>query len=291
MKKVLIVGKTSYIGLSFQQWIRQSEPDWIVDCISSRDNVWKSENYGEYDTVLHVAGIAHVDASQDMEEMYYRINRDLAVNSCRKAKEEGCKQFVFLSSLIVYGESKSIEPVRITKDTIPHPNGFYGQSKLEAETGIFKQETETFSVAAIRPPMVYGKGSKGNYPRLAKFATSFPVFPEFPNQRSMIHIDNLCECIHLVIVNGSRGVFCPQNREYVSTTDLVCEIARVKGKKMHTTKLFNPMIRLLAKRINIINKVFGSFIYEKEMSECFEWSYCIYDFEESIKRTETELVK
>ena len=140
-KKILIIGKTSYIGLSFQQWIRKSEPDWIVDCVSSRDNAWKSANYGDYDTILHVAGIAHVDASKDMEEMYYKINRDLTVDSCRKAKEEGCKQFVFLSSLIVYGESKSLEPVCITKNTKPQPNGFYGQSKLEAETGIFEQET------------------------------------------------------------------------------------------------------------------------------------------------------
>ena len=287
MKKVLIVGKKSYIGLSFQQWIKQSEPDWIVDCISSRDDAWRLENYGDYDTILHVAGIAHVDATKDMESMYYRINRDLAVDSCRKAKDEGCRQFVFLSSLIVYGESDSLKPVSIKKDTKPQPNGFYGQSKLAAETGIFNQETDEFLVAAIRPPMVYGKGSKGNYPKLAKLATSIPFFPEFPNQRSMIHIDNLCECIRLVIANEARGVFCPQNKEYVSTTDLVCEIARVNGKKMHTTKLFNPLIRLFAKRIHMINKVFGSLVYEKEVSDCFEWSYCIRDFKESIKCTET----
>lgn len=287
MKKVLIVGKKSYIGLSFQQWIKQSEPDWIVDCISSRDDAWRLENYGDYDTILHVAGIAHVDATKDMESMYYRINRDLAVDSCRKAKNEGCRQFVFLSSLIVYGESDSLKIVSIKKDTKPQPNGFYGQSKLDAETGIFNQETDEFLVAAIRPPMVYGKGSKGNYPKLAKLATSIPFFPEFPNQRSMIHIDNLCECIRLVIANEAKGVFCPQNKEYVSTTDLVCEIARVNGKKMHTTKLFNPLIRLLAKRIHMINKVFGSLVYEKEVSDCFEWSYCIRDFKESIKCTET----
>lgn len=287
MKKVLIIGKNSYIGLSFQQWIRETEPEWIVDCISSRDNVWQSANYGEYDTILHVAGIAHVDASKDMEDMYYKINRDLTVDSCRKAKKEGCKQFVFLSSLIVYGESHSLEPVRITKDTVPHPNGFYGQSKLEAETGIFEQETEDFFVSVIRPPMVYGKGSKGNYPKLAKLATSFPIFPEFPNQRSMIHIDNLCECIRLIIAEEARGVFCPQNKEYVSTTELVCEIARNSGKKIHTTKWFNLLIRLASKKVNMLNKVFGSLVYEKEMSDCFRWSYCVHDFKESIKRTQT----
>ena len=185
----------------------------------------------------------------------------------------------FLSSLIVYGESKSFEPVVITKDTKPVPNGFYGRSKLEAED---------FKVAAIRPPMVYGKHSKGNYPKLAKLAAICPIFPDIKNERSMIHIEQLCECIRLVIEKQANGIFMPQNKEYVSTTQLVQEIAKVKGKKVYTTKLFNPLIRIMAKKISFINKVFGTLVYAKECSDCFDWNYCIYSFEETIERTEKE---
>ena len=288
MQKILIIGEHSYIGGSFVEWMKQWSDLYKIDVVSSRENKWKEVYFGDYDSILHVAGIAHVDAKADMEELYYKVNRDLTIACCKKAKEDGAKQFIFLSSLIVYGESKSFEPVVITKDTKPVPNGFYGRSKLEAEEGIFSLEAEDFKVAAIRPPMVYGKHSKGNYSKLAKLAAICPIFPDIKNERSMIHIEQLCECIRLVIEKQANGIFMPQNKEYVSTTQLVQEIAKVKGKKVYTTKLFNPLIRVMAKKISFINKVFGTLVYAKECSDCFDWNYCIYSFEETIERTEKE---
>lgn len=286
MKKILIIGKNSYIGNSFQEWMRQHQTEYAIDKISSRNDEWKQLDFGKYDAILHVAGIAHVDAKADMEQQYYAVNRDLTISCCKKAKEDGAGQFIFLSSIIVYGESKSLEPVVITPDTKPEPNGFYGGSKLEAEEGILPLAEEGFTVSVIRPPMVYGKGSKGNYPKLAKLAGITPVFPNIDNQRSMIHIDNLCECIRLVINEKMGGIFCPQNREYVSTTELVKEISSQKGKKMYLIGIFNPLLRLMAKKITFINKVFGSFVYAKECSDCFGWDYCVWDFKETIKMTE-----
>lgn len=285
MKKILIVGKNSYIGNSFQEWMQQ-HTECEIDKLSSRNNEWKKKDFGKYDAILHVAGIAHVDARADMEQQYYAVNRDLTIACCKKAKEEGAGQFIFLSSIIVYGESTSLEPILITPNTKPEPNGFYGRSKLEAEEGILPMEEEGFRVSIIRPPMVYGKGSKGNYPKLAKLAEISPVFPNIKNERSMIHIDNLCECIRFVIEEKKGGIFCPQNREYVSTTELVKEIACQKGKKIRLIRFFNPILRFMAKKINLINKVFGSFVYAKECSNCFEWSYCVSDFKETIEKTE-----
>ncbi len=286
MKKILVIGKNSYIGLAFKKWVEEQKKDWFVTCISSRNEEWKNENFGAYDSVLHVAGIAHVDAKADMEQMYYQVNRDLTIACCEKAKKDGCRQFVFLSSIIVYGESRSLRPTRITKDTKPCPNGFYGQSKLEAEQGILPMATDTFKVAVVRPPMVYGKGSKGNYPKLAKFAACMPLFPNMKNERSMIHIDNLTECIRLIIEHQAGGIFYPQNKEYVCTAELVKEIAHVKGKNVHLTKLGNPFFKLLGNQITIVSKLFGSLTYDKALSSHFGWEYCVCDFKESIKRTE-----
>ena len=284
MKNILIVGENSYIGCSFGKWVKEKETE--VEDVSSRENRWKQKDFGAYDAILHVAGIAHVNAAADMEAMYYAVNRDLTIDVCRKAKEEGAGQFVFLSSIIVYGESSSLEPMVITKDTKPSPNGFYGQSKLEAEEGILPMADSQFIVSVVRPPMVYGRDSKGNYPRLAKLAKRCPIFPDFPNQRSMIHIDNLCECIWKIIENGQGGIFFPQNKEYVATTDLVKEIARQQGKRIHTTRLANGILRFMAKKINLVNKVFGSLVYDKELSDCFQWEYCVWDFKETIEQTE-----
>src|SRR5699024_9295461 len=172
------------------------------------------------------------------EDLYYRVNRDLTIELAEKAKKENVAQFIFLSSIIVYGENIDNDGV-INKDTIPKPSNFYGNSKLQAEEGITPLQDDTFNVAIIRPPMIYGKGSKGNYPKLAKLARISPIFPNIENKRSMLHIDNLSEFLKLMIDNEESGLFFPQNKEYVQTSHLVKTIAEVYGKKIWLVKLFN----------------------------------------------------
>ncbi len=286
-KKVLIIGEHSYIGSYFQKWMKKSHPQYLVHSISSRNGKWKAENFGCYDSVIDVAGIAHVEAKAGEEKLYYKVNRDLAVALARKSQKEGTRQFVYLSSMIVYGENNVKNPIiKVDKQTKPQPKGFYGKSKLEAEQKLLELQTEDFKVLIVRPPMVYGKGSKGNYPKLAKLAKYTPIFPNIKNQRSMIYIENLCECLRLMIANQESGIICPQNKEYVNTTDLVKEIAKVTGKKIVTTDLFNSIILLLSKKVNMLNKIFGTMIYIKEMSK-YKEDYCLVDFKESIRRTET----
>ena len=194
-----------------------------------------------------------------------------------------------MSSIIVYGDSSKLGEKRvITKDTIPTPTNFYGNSKLQAEQGILPLQDEHFNVVILRPPMIYGKGSKGNYPKLARLAQKTPIFPDIENERSMLYIENLCAFIRLMIDNETRGIFFPQNKEYVKTTELVKTIAEVYGKKMRLTKVFNPLIRWGSKKVSTINKVFGSLVYEKEMSNYKNCEYSVVNFEESIRLTESK---
>lgn len=290
MKKILIIGEHSYIGNSFREYISQWTQEYTVDVVSSRNGAWKDISFAEYDSILHVAGIAHVDAKANMESLYYQVNRDLTIACCRKAKEDGAGQFIFLSSIIVYGESKTLAPVVITEETIPNPNGFYGRSKLEAEQGILPFGDDTFKVVAVRPPMVYGNGSKGNYRKLAKLAKTIPFFPNMKNQRSMIYIEHLCACIKKIIDEQRNGIICPQNQDYVETVDLVQTIGKCHGKNVHGVSLFNPFIRLFAKKIGFINKVFGTLIYDKDWTDSQMTGYCDYDFAETIRRTEGEKI-
>lgn len=248
MKRILITGKDSYIGTSFEKWVSQWPEEYHVDTLDTKGD-WQSYDFSPYNVVFHVAGIAHVDAKDDMEDLYYQVNRDLTIEAAKKAKAEGVKQFIFMSSIIVYGDSSKLGEKRvITKDTIPTPTNFYGNSKLQAEQGIQPLQDEQFNVVILRPPMIYGKGSKGNYPKLARLARKTPVFPEIENERSMLYIENLCEFIRLMIDNEARGIFFPQNKEYVKTTELVKTIAKVYGKKMRLTKMFNGLIRWGSKK-------------------------------------------
>ncbi len=284
MKRVLITGTTSYIGINLKNWLEEHPEKYQVDAISVRGDLWKEESFSEYDVIVHLAGIAHVSADPKLEELYYKVNRDLTIEIAEKAKLDGVKQFIFLSSIIVYGDSSREKKV-INEDTIPKPSNFYGDSKLQAEKGILPLNEDDFKVVIIRPPMIYGKDSKGNYPKLAKAARKLPFFPDIDNQRSMLHIDNLCEFIKVMIDNEESGLFYPQNAEYVKTSEMVGLIAEVHGRRIVLTRIFNPIIRLMGVKIGLINKVFGNLVYDQKMSE-YKVDYRIRDFKETIVLTE-----
>ncbi|WFB91446.1 NAD-dependent epimerase/dehydratase family protein [Streptococcus parasuis] len=287
MKKVLITGANSYIGTSFEKYVKENNVDFEMDTLDLLDPTWEEFDFTPYDSIFHVAGIAHFSKDESKKELYYKVNTELTDNVAKIAKHAGVAQFIFMSSIIVYGDSTSGERV-ITKQTKPTPSDFYGDSKWQAEQKLNKLSDNTFKVVIIRPPMIYGKGSKGNYPKLSKLAQRTPIFPKFLNLRSMLHIDNLCEFIKQVINLELSGIFCPQNSEYVNTSELVKSIAKVHGKKIYFTKVFNPIIKLLFYS-DTVKKVFGNLVYEKDMSQ-FSFNYQKRNFKESIQLTEIDNV-
>ncbi|PAV31095.1 NAD-dependent epimerase [Virgibacillus profundi] len=285
MKRVLITGVNSYVGNNLASWLEKSPEQYAVDCISLRNDAWREMNFSVYDSIVHVAGIAHVSKDPKMEEKYYKINRDLTIEIAKKSKKDSVKQFIFMSSIIVYGDAAGEKGI-IDQNTIPQPRDFYGNSKLQAEKGITPLGDDTFKVAVIRPPMIYGKASKGNYPKLAKAAQKLPMFPDFDNKRSMLHIDNLSEFILLMIENEESGLFFPQNSEYVKTSEMVKLIAQVDGGNIKLVKVFNPILRFMSNKVGIVNKVFGNLVYDKAMSE-YDKNYRINDLKSSIELTES----
>lgn len=286
MKHILITGANSYIGTSLEKWLSSYPEDYFIDTVDMRDNTWKEKNFSGYDIVFHVAGIAHVSSNPKMKDLYYRVNCDLTVECAEKAKNEGVKQFIFMSSIIVYGDSNNIEQA-INRKTVPKPSNFYGNSKLRAEECLKPLESTDFKIVILRPPMIYGKGSKGNYLKLSKAARILPIFPDIDNQRSMLHIDNLCEFVKFMIDNEESGLYFPQNEEYVKTSDMVQLIAEAHGKKIKLVKIFNFSLKFFGQKVEIINKVFGNLVYEKEVST-YKEDYHIRSFKDSIIVTEME---
>ena len=290
MKKILITGANSYIGTSFEKYIKENYPnDYVVDTVDMIDGSWREKSFAGYDSVFHVAGIAHSDngkISEEKEKLYYSVNTDLTIETAKKAKTDGVKQLIFMSSAIVYGDSAPIGKSKvITRDTPVSPANCYGDSKVQAENGICPLNDDRFKVVILRPPMIYGKGSKGNYPLLAKIALKTPVFPMVKNQRSMLYIENLCEFVRLMVENDEQGTFWPQNSEYSNTSELVKLIAEAHGRKVRLVKGFGWVLKILSKVTGLVNKAFGSLSYEAEMSE-YRVEYRVVALSESIKRTE-----
>lgn len=306
MKRILITGINSYLGNAIEQYLMEKnaslgEEQYHVDKISLKEEVWRYHSFEGYDAILHVAGIAHADignVSQETRELYYQVNCGLTLAVAQKAKAEGVPQFIYFSSVIVYGESGTRRQAKmITAQTAPKPANFYGDSKYQAELGLQKlceeagetPEAERFRVAILRLPMIYGRGSRGNFPMLVKMAERLPVFPAVSNQRSMLYVENLAEFVRLLIERGGGGVFFPQNAEYVSTAELVRMIGKVRGKRIYLWKILNPAVALGShipgKVSGMVNKAFGSLTIDRELSRGEIRDYQIYDLEESIKKS------
>ena len=284
---ILITGKGSYVGTQVENWLKK-DTQFQVDTVDTFGENWKKADYSKVDVVYHVAGIAHVNADPKMEPLYYQVNRDLTIAIAKHAKAAGVKQFIFMSSMIVFHESQSLKAEVLTKDTLPNPNGFYGDSKLQAENGLKELECETFKVCILRPPMIYGPYSKGNFPRLAKLACKTPIFPAWHNKRSMLFIDNLSEFVKQAILRQLSGTFYPQNRELADTVEIIRFFAKEAGHKVWITKLLNPFVGLGSFVLQPINKMFATYYYSPEMSK-MKFDYQIVSFEESLKRVAESL--
>lgn len=299
-KRVLITGEGSYIGESFKEYVKENyNMCFEVDTIDMHNNAWKRKDFSSYDTVFHVAGIAHADVrkvDEKTKKKYYAVNTKLAIEVAETAKRAGVKQFIFMSSMIIYGESGVYgKKKEIDEYTVPAPTNFYGDSKWQADKGVRKLDDLNFHVAVLRPPMIYGRESKGNYMALARLAKIFPIFPDIANERSMLHIDNLCEFLCQLITSGENGVYFPQNKNYIRTAEMVKAIATVSGKRVFLTKSLNFAVKIGGKipgRIGkLVNKAFGNNIYNNKLSNYQGLKYQIVDFEESIKRTEGKKLK
>ena len=250
-------------------------PDsYQVDTLDMIGDAWQNAAFDGYDSVFHVAGIAHVstkglDASA--RDAYWRVNALLPIQVAKKAKAAGIGQMIFLSSMSVYGEIGSMtHPIVITKDTSPRPRDIYGESKLHAEGAIRAMEDAAFHVCVLRPPMVYGEGAKGNYSSLVRLAGRVPVFPSIRNQRSMLSVDRLCACVKGLVDSGASGLFFPQDEQYVCTADMVSALAAGQGKRLRLCRMLNPLVRVLGALPGGIGekarKAFGSLVYDKELS-------------------------
>ena len=287
MKKVVLVGIGGYIGGKFLEYIQTHYPDWQIDAVDSMNGIWKRFVFHGYDAVYNVSGLAHANARQGSEELYYAVNGQLPIDVAKKAKKEGVPLFVQMSSQIVYGDMSGLgEEKMITAETIPSESTVYGKSKMMAERGLNELVDDAFQVAIIRPPLIYSESARDNFPRLVNFAKRMPIFPKITNRQSMLYVDNLCELVKLIVENNKGGIYFPQQECYIETSKIVKDIADAVGNRMWQTTIFNPLLRLMSKseKLSFIHKAFGSIAYDLSISNHFGGTYRVVSYEESIRR-------
>ena len=279
MKKILICGAGSYIGGSFETYMRSFADQYSIDTLDMQADNWREHDFSAYGTVFFVAGIAHQKETKENAHLYYAVNRDLAFECARLAKQSGVSQFIFLSSMSVYGIERGV----ITKDTKPAPVSNYGKSKLEAEELLATLADESFKICVVRPPMVYGNGCKGNFVTVVKLVRKLPFFPKVANRRSMIYIDNLSLFIKICIDRELDGLYMPQNREYMNTTEMARTIAEGLDKKCRMSAFLGLGVKILTPFVGMAKKAFGTLVYEN--CEELDYEYSTVDTKESVLRS------
>lgn len=149
--------------------------------------------------VIHLAARAHVlrEHAADPLTLFRRANVNFSVSVARAAFSRGVKRFIFVSSIGAVGEqSKPGNP--LSECTPCKPRSDYGISKLEAEAALKTVAMEYGAeLVIVRPPLVYGPGAPGNLARMARWLSYGVPLPlkNVRNQRSLIHVRNLCNAL------------------------------------------------------------------------------------------------
>lgn len=248
--KVILTGKNSYISNNCYDFMLKYGYD--AECITIRNGV-DSIDFRGVDAIVHCAAIVHKKEA-DYADEYEHVNYELTKKLADKAKENGVKQFVFLSTMAVYGMVEGV----IDKNTPLEPKTLYGKSKLKAEKYLLSLDSNSFKMAIVRPPMVYGKNCPGNYGRLSKIAKIMPIIPDTRNKKSLIYIENLAYLINEILKEKKKGVFMPMDGQYISTAELMRYIS-----KKPCSKVFGSVIKLLP--LGVVKKAFGTLYYDENI--------------------------
>jgi UDP-glucose 4-epimerase len=227
MTKVLITGSDSFVGSNFKKYSTCE----VVDEISLLNNKPEEIDFSGFDIVLHLAAIVHQSSKIDEVE-YFRVNRDLCLDLALASKKAGIKQFIFLSTLKVYGTFTSGSDLR-NEMSACIPDDPYGKSKYAAECELIKLQNKDFAVSIIRTPLVYGEGVKANMINLVKLVDYLPVLPfdKIENKRNFTFAENLVGFIDRIIEKKASGVFIAMDEKPISTSNLIRYISNSLGKR------------------------------------------------------------
>ncbi len=241
MKELLVTGSNGYLGSSF---INQYKDKYTFEKFSLLTQKLEDIKFDNINIVLHCAALVHQKIEHSYEK-YHEINVEYPVKLAKLAKQNGVRQFVFISTIAVYGENEEL----LNENTSCNPITPYGKSKLEAEKELLKLNDGEFIVSIVRPPMIYGKNAPGNIDNLVKLVKKLPIIPlgSIGNKRSFISIQNILNIINEIIIQRKEGVFLASDDEPLSTSKLIELIAKNLDKKIYLIKIpfFESLLKLV----------------------------------------------
>ncbi|MCT7557129.1 NAD-dependent epimerase/dehydratase family protein [Aliarcobacter butzleri] len=275
---LLITGSNGFVGNYF---INKYKNKYEIKTFSFLKDDINSLDCSDVDVVFHLSALVHQMDGASCEE-YERVNVIQTLQLAKKAKENGVKQFVFMSTVKVYGEETTS---KYSENSICNPEDEYGKSKLKAEKLLLELGSENFRVSIIRTPIVYGYGVKANIKNLVNLVNKVSILPfgKIENKRSMVYIGNLCYLVDVVIEQQKAGVFLASDDEPLSTSRLIELIAKNLGKKVYLVKIpfFETLLKLL--KPSFYKRLYGSLKVDNSITKEKLSLKNPYSVEEGIK--------
>jgi len=246
--KILVTGATGFIGSNLVPLLKTRHDVSILNArqVGTASSDWHAQ-VDECDTLIHLAGRAHVSINNSDAAIYKKINTDITEMLARRLALNG-KHFVFLSTSVVYGQqTPNGRPFQITDS--PQVDSPYAESKIAAEKIIRSLlSTHGFSYSIIRPPLVYGPGVKANFLAMMKWVRSGVPLPlgSARNLRSLVGVRNLADLIERCATNplAKNKTFNVSDDQDVSTTELLDIIAREMNKSSKLVKVPLGVLKL-----------------------------------------------
>ena len=240
--RLLLTGANGFVGSYF---FNNYSSTYDILKFSFLKDDFESLHIKEIEVVLHLSALVHQMDGASADE-YERVNVSNTLKLAKKAKEFGVRQFVFMSTVKVYGEESDEV---YTENVTCKPQDEYGKSKLKAETELQKLEDDNFRISIVRTPIVYGYGVKANLKNLMGLVDKVPLLPfgGINNRRSLTYVGNLCALLECIIQKRQRGVFLASDDKALSTTQLIEAIAKVKKRScwLVTLPFFPELLKWL----------------------------------------------
>ena len=278
MIKLLITGSNGFVGNYF---IKDYTSKYNIKTFSFLKDDFNKLDLKDIEIVFHLSALVHQMGGASAEE-YEKVNVTQTLELAIKAKESGVKQFIFMSTVKVYGEE--IES-KYTEDSICIPEDEYGKSKLKAEQLLLELEDDSFKVSIIRTPIIYGYGVKANIKNLVSLVNKVPLLPfgNIQNNRSMVFIGNICHLVDEIIKQKQSGIFLACDDESVSTSKLIELIAKNLDKKVYLVKI--PFFEILLKLVkpSFHKRLYGSLEVDNTITKEKLNLINPYSIEEGIK--------
>lgn len=264
-KKVLITGANGYVGNKLSRYLLSQSYD--VKTLSVRNDDWKNEDFSQYDAIIHLAALVHNNEPGADMKRYMDVNYKLTKLLADKAKQQQVPQFIFFSTMAVFGlDGKLGSPEKIDNNTILDPKTEYGISKLKADEYLLSIEDDNFVVSIVRPPMIYGEDSPGNFKKLKKYAEHIPFYLNIDNERSAINIDNLVLYVGELIKHKQTGIHYPYDNESFKTNEVIKEIRNYNNKNSYAIVVPKFLLPLLSK-LSVFNKLYGNLTYDNMFND------------------------